>query len=236
MTDSERFFIRADYVANEVRTATPQQDYWNARRIELSTLYQYRVYQIAQKIVRRRAHARVLDVGCGTARKALDLIIPYCEYYCGIDQRSAVEYCKSTIRRDHVEFIVDDLESPKPLAFPAYDVVICADVIEHLASPDRLIAFLRGVLAPEGRLVLSTPERDILYGPDAVRSPNPDHVREWNRAELRKLLSAHGLRVIEQVLVPQFRIRASKVALRLLRQHMSRPIGYWGCQVVICRA
>ncbi len=39
----------------------------------------------------------------------------------------------------------------------SFDVVVAGEVIEHVPHPDLLLAELRRVLAPHGRLVLSTP-------------------------------------------------------------------------------
>jgi SAM-dependent methyltransferase len=229
----QRYFIRADYVTNEVRTAAPEQNYWTPKRIETSTLFQYHVYRRAQRLLRGKPSPRVLDIGCGTARKAVDLLIPLSGYYCGIDQASAIEFCQRTIKAPQAEFLTDNLEDPATRK-GRFDLIICADVIEHLAAPEKLLAFALESLAPDGRLVISTPERDIMRGRDAVRSPNLEHVREWNRSEFRKLLVTEGFRVLSLGLAPQFRIPLSKKGIRMLRSQLGRPIGYWGCQLAVC--
>ena len=38
-----------------------------------------------------------------------------------------------------------------------FDTVICGEFIEHVEEPYRLLRRLRTLLAPEGRLILSTP-------------------------------------------------------------------------------
>ena len=44
------------------------------------------------------------------------------------------------------------------------DVAFCIQVIEHVERPRDFLASIRGLLAPTGRLVLSTPNRnDILF-------------------------------------------------------------------------
>jgi hypothetical protein len=44
---------------------------------------------------------------------------------------------------------------------------------------------------------MSTPERDLVRGPDDLGPPgNPHHVREWNLAELERLLTWAGLQVL----------------------------------------
>ncbi|MBM3748911.1 MAG: class I SAM-dependent methyltransferase, partial [Acidobacteria bacterium] len=44
-----------------------------------------------------------------------------------------------------------------------YDFVVCADVLEHLKAPDRLLAGLPRVMAPGARLAASLPNAVNLY-------------------------------------------------------------------------
>jgi SAM-dependent methyltransferase len=229
-----RYFIRAGYLENPARSAAPDQDYWNARRIEASRLFQYGTYRHARTLLRGRNNARVLDLGCGTALKAAELLIPNCEYYCGMDQLSAVEYSRKMITASNAEFRVDDLESPRAAFDAPFDLIVCADVIEHLQRPEALIRYAASQLSATGRLVVSTPERDVVHGPDVTRSPNLDHVREWNRAELREFLTWCGLEVRSLRLAPQFRLSLSHAGRRLMRGQLRRLRAYWGCQVATC--
>jgi SAM-dependent methyltransferase len=38
-----------------------------------------------------------------------------------------------------------------------YDVVVAADVLEHLRTPERILDQVQAMLAPEGRLIVSVP-------------------------------------------------------------------------------
>lgn len=235
-TRATAHFLPADYEPNRARTADPTSTYWTPRRVETSTLFQYAVYKEARALLRGLPRARVLDIGCGTARKAAELVIPHCAQYVGLDQESAVAYCRGTIRAPNAEFRVADLEHLAPVDAPAFDLVLCADVIEHLDDPTPMLAAARHAIRDGGRLLLSTPERDVLHGRAARRPENPDHVREWNRQELRHYLVSRGFRVVRAHLAPQFRLALSDEGIRLARGVLAHPRAYWACQVALCEA
>jgi hypothetical protein len=70
------------------------------------------------------------------------------------------------------------------------DLVICADVIEHVLDPDELIEFLKGI-RPQF-LILSTPDRDLMYGGRHWGPPtNETHIREWNFDEFHRYIGKH---------------------------------------------
>ncbi|HTZ09776.1 MAG TPA: methyltransferase domain-containing protein, partial [Acidimicrobiales bacterium] len=64
-----------------------------------------------------------------------------------------------------------DLEGLAPVAEGAFDAVVAAHVVEHLANPLRAVQEMERVIAPGGRLVLIVPDRRRTF--DAVREPTP---------------------------------------------------------------
>src|SRR5215831_1019668 len=82
--------------------------------------------------------------------------------------------------------MVSDFANP----LSGFDLVICADVIEHLPEPDGLLRYLQSI-APCW-IVLSTPDRDVVgarYGTMEGPPKNIHHVREWNMPEFRSYIS-----------------------------------------------
>jgi hypothetical protein len=71
------------------------------------------------------------------------------------------------------------------------DLVVCADVIEHVLDPDELVEFIHA-MNPR-YVIFSTPERDLVYSPEDHRRFGPPrnfgHLREWNFQEFRKYIS-----------------------------------------------
>jgi glycosyltransferase involved in cell wall biosynthesis len=75
-------------------------------------------------------------------------------------------------------------------------IIVCSGLIERLPDPAPLLGTLHQLMeyAPVG--IITTPDRDVVRGPDHPASPEGlGSVREWNREEFRVLLEAAGLRV-----------------------------------------
>lgn len=105
----------------------------------------------------------------------------------------------SAYARDHLGFAVHTgtLEGAA-LAGGSFDVVVLADVIEHLYDPAATVREIHRVLAPGGRLLLLTPD----VGSLVARLAGPrwwglldDHYFYFSRRTLRRLLEREGFTV-----------------------------------------
>jgi methionine biosynthesis protein MetW len=152
--------------------------------------------------------ARVLDVGCATGYLAAELTRRGCTVV-GLEAdpvaaAQAAAHCEAVV--------TGDVEAPQPRAETAargpFDVVLCADVLEHLRDPWEVLAWLRTLLAPGGRAVVSLPNiahwtgrRELLRG----RFPQADHglfdrthLRFFTRATGRDLADRAGFALLEE--------------------------------------
>ena len=73
-----------------------------------------------------------------------------------------------------------------PLADGSVDLVVSFETIEHLPAQREMLAEFRRVLAPDGVLVVSSPNRPVYNEAGSVE--NHFHVKELDRAELKALL------------------------------------------------
>jgi len=193
-TNLKTYHIRPGYLHKEVAASAEHGLYWNRARIHASGFHQYQVYRYAMRAIARLGARSVLDVGCGPGTKLVMLhrVFPHVRIT-GVDLPEAIAYCRRT--HDFGDWKVEDFDSAVSSGSGEADLVICSDVIEHLADPDILLDYLKKRCAPGGRIVLSTPERDALNGPQSMAAPNRYHLREWNRAELRSYLLAAGFAI-----------------------------------------
>ncbi len=85
-------------------------------------------------------------------------------------------------------------DEPLPLPDNDFDLVLCAETIEHVRDVQLLLSEARRVLRPGGELALTTPA----HGP-LVRVPEPlsPHIRFFTRRTLRRVLGEHGFEPFE---------------------------------------
>jgi 2-polyprenyl-3-methyl-5-hydroxy-6-metoxy-1,4-benzoquinol methylase len=151
-----------------------------------------------------RPGATVLDLG--TARGALGRALS--ARGCVVDgvelDASSAEIARAHYRRLQTA----DLEQAEiPSLFPGeqYDVVVCADVLEHLRDPERVLAFVPGLLREGGELLVSVPNvgytglvLDLLFGHFEYRPRgllDRTHVRFFTRESVIDLLERAGFGV-----------------------------------------
>ena len=195
-----RFGLPTGYEENPPASADAVgQGFWAEGAVATDVRMQAPVYRWAAEVARTPEVRTVLDVGCGSARKLVDLVAPHA-HVVGCDQASGIRRARR--EAPDLALVEGDLDDPatweRALGHRP-DLVICADVIEHLADPARLLDRLRDLCGPTGLLLLSTPDRSRLDGaPQGGPPRNPRHVREWTAAEMEALLVAHGLGVRER--------------------------------------
>ncbi|HXF53001.1 MAG TPA: methyltransferase domain-containing protein [Hyphomicrobiaceae bacterium] len=225
---ADNYCIKAGYVARTaaVTIETTPGDYWTPQRIHMAAFYQFEVYRRAAGLIEQHGLSTVLDLGAGYPGKIhllghVSLTL--------VDQATLAPI----VARDfpYVEFIADDLERPGKLGRRSFDLVICADVLEHLMDPDPCMELIRS--AAKRFAVLSTPERDVMRGTDCMASPKPEHVREWNAEEFRRYVESRGFNVVSQELLPQGRLsRLERVGAALLGLRGRR---WTACQMIVCQ-
>jgi hypothetical protein len=145
--------------------------------------WQDEVYKKAKEIFVREDLKSVWDVGCGSGFKLM-------KYFCdfktiGTDLEKTVDFLNE-------EYPKREWTTGVPTSA---DMVICADVLEHLIDPDKMMQLI-GSTKPSW-IVLSTPERDRRNVEPRLGPPSHwPHCREWNRAEF-KAYAEDWFRIVE---------------------------------------
>jgi SAM-dependent methyltransferase len=101
---------------------------------------------------------RVLDVGCAGGYLG-EMLAARGYRVTGIDAPGAGRAGFP----ESVELVEADLDLGLPRLSGRFDFVICADVLEHLRRPDRILDEVHGLLAEGGRLIGSLPNSGNAY-------------------------------------------------------------------------
>jgi glycosyltransferase involved in cell wall biosynthesis len=150
--------------------------------------------------LRDRAPGRVLDLGCSDGSLAMVLRGSGHEVT-GVDFE---EHDGVAARVDR--FVEADLDGGIPPAVgDGYDVILAADVLEHVRQPETILAEARDRLAPGGSVIVSVPNFAHWYPRLRVALGRFDydrrgildrgHVRFFTRRSFERLARRQGLRV-----------------------------------------
>lgn len=156
------------------------------------TVWQPDVYRDAGRFADALVAPTIIDIGSGSGEKLAGISAGRTAI--GLDFGSNLEGCRErypTIEwraydaeRDDLPISVDELRGA---------VIVCADVVEHVVRPELLMGQLRHALDHAALVIISTPDRERLWGPHHLGpSPNRMHVREWALDEWTSFVAACG--------------------------------------------
>ena len=239
MSEHTKYCIHSAYIGNPNPAHNRKEDaapYWNDLRIKLSDRHQWSVYRRARKLADQLKLKRVLDVGCGCATKLAKLFGTNFDTV-GVDVEEAIQVCKRLDRPGYYQTIDLSKENANesPLFSEPFDLIICADVIEHLEDPDILMRFIHRNSKPDSRIVLSTPERIAFAGSDSLRPINKEHIREWSLEELREYCTKSSFEVLEQYHVHPFRFAFDKMTYKYWMNQIKTRRPLKSAQLLICK-
>ena len=150
-----------------------------------------------------RPASRILDLGCSGG-----LFAAHARAWG--HQVTGVDYMEIPGVRDRTDhFVRASLEDGIPAAVgDGFDVVVAADVIEHLSRPGHMLREMCRVLRPGGQVLVSVPNfahwyprmrvATGLFGYDRRGILDDTHLRFFTRATLRRLVRASGFDILEE--------------------------------------
>jgi O-antigen biosynthesis protein len=181
---------------------------------------------------------RVLEIGCASGSQTRILSTELdCEVYAIEIEPEAAErarpHCKHLVVGNIETVGRDELAAGEP-----YDVVLCADVLEHLVSPRSALEKVRPLIASGGYLLASIPNVthsalvfEMMSGRFEYRDTgllDATHLRFFDRHGVLKLFEESGFFVesVDCVVIPpaktEFRIEPADSADRFVLNYMRR--------------
>jgi ubiquinone/menaquinone biosynthesis C-methylase UbiE len=136
----------------------------------------------------------VLDLGCGDGRLSAFLRAGALT----AADVSDVPLRRAARRLPDAEVALVGVDEPLPFVDSEFELVLCAETIEHVRDVQLFLSEVRRVLRPGGGLALTTPAWSrwrLLLGFERELDPLSPHVRFFTRHSLSSLLDAMGFTV-----------------------------------------
>ena len=151
------------------------------------------------EFVRGLSGRRALDLGCGDGRLTQELAA---EQLVAADvSEVALERARALLPRAELRALAPGDVLPYPDS--DFDLVLCAETLEHVQDVQWLLSEVRRVLEPRGRLAVTTPAHGRLTGLDVlVRGferrfdPFSPHLRFFTARSLAGALDATGFDLV----------------------------------------
>ncbi|MDR0457685.1 MAG: methyltransferase domain-containing protein, partial [Burkholderiaceae bacterium] len=150
--------------------------------------------------------ARVLDLGCGSG--AIGRFLAQRDGQPAFIDGLTINPAEADRARAHYRRVavadLDQADLTQIFEHGAYDVIVCADVLEHVRQSPRVLRACRDLLAPGGAALLSLPNAgycgliaELMAGEFRYREEgllDATHVRFFTRATLLRFLAENGWR------------------------------------------
>jgi ubiquinone/menaquinone biosynthesis C-methylase UbiE len=167
-------------------------------------------YVLAGELLRGR---KVLDAACGEGFGAFHLAAGACQVTAVDISPETIQHAAARYRRDNLSFQVADCRA-LPFADGQFDCIVSFETLEHLEEQAQMLAEFRRVLAGDGFLLISSPDKAVYSG--QMKNDNPFHVRELYRQELEDLLARE---------FPVVRLLGHKLAFHSMIWQLDEPGG-----------
>lgn len=187
-----------------------------------SPFQRYRVAKVTE-LAEPRPADRVVDLGCGWGTFCFALADGVAAIV-GVDfAEKSIALCRERLEaapKPNVSFVCADAGATG-LPAGGYDLVIAADLFEHLYPDDsaRVAREAYRLLAPGGRLAIWTPHRghilEVLKNRDIVLKRDVTHVDYKSMAAMKRLLSEAGF-TIERAYYAESHVAGLRLAERVL--------------------
>ncbi|GAC1387363.1 MAG: hypothetical protein NVS1B7_1530 [Candidatus Saccharimonadales bacterium] len=151
-----------------------------------------------------KPNSRILDIGCSSGRLGEALIKDKNAYVVGLDlDDDDIELAKKNLNEAHKL----NIEKDKVSHLGKFDMIIMADVIEHLVDPVKALKKIRSLLNPKGELIFSIPNManatvriELLKGHFEYREwglLDRTHLHFYDQDEVNRVFNDAGYNVIQ---------------------------------------
>lgn len=196
-------FYPSDYSAHTAKPALPS--WWHGRVSSPDApppnLWSRSWQHVRQSISwyqfpRWRGDGRVLDIGCGSGGRYLDILKALGWQTFGMDPSPAAVAAARAKGHEVVEGVAEQQGFPDE----SMDVVTLWHALEHTHSPTQALAAAHRVLRRDGLLSLGVPNWNSLhakvFGEHWQSAEPPRHLYQFTKRTLRRYLEQAGFRIV----------------------------------------
>ena len=156
----------------------------------------------------KEAPEQIFEIGCGSGATGIAIKQKFPDVkYIGLDSdKEATDIARTRLDR----VIVSDIERVHLDSFglkkECFDLIICADILEHLYDPWKILFDLRDYLTPDGKILASIPNVqyinhiiNFLHGNwkyDDNGLLDVTHIRFFTLNEIAKMFTGTGYNII----------------------------------------
>jgi len=166
------------------------------------------ILRLIRKRIATDGSLKVLDIGCGSGtllyflKKRLG-----CDVYgIDIDETAIIKGMENLgIKNLYAYSIKGFIEQNPSMKF---DAIIFTELLEHLDDPADFINDIKGILNPNGHIIISVPNRERTVNSEMRTDRPPHHLTKWNKYSLEKFLNSNGFN-ISYIAIPSFSISSS---------------------------
>ena len=150
-------------------------------------------------VLENRKVSTICEVGCGEGEllKIIHAIYPNATLFASDISEAEIAKAEKNSTDMPVNFSIQDAENLKKYASSAFDLVVCCEVLEHLANPEKGLGELFRI--SNKYILLSVPNEPIWRILNMVRGKylrdfgnTPGHINHWNIVQFPQILSTYS--------------------------------------------
>jgi 2-polyprenyl-3-methyl-5-hydroxy-6-metoxy-1,4-benzoquinol methylase len=169
------------YYLDEINTLE-NTHWWHVSKREIIS------YHLNKQIKDSKKKLKILEIGAGTANIS-GRFLDKTEVSVLDVSKTALAYCR---KKDIHNLILADFDKYNTFKKNYYDIIICADVLEHMQNDKKALEKIYQMLNTHGLLVIHVPANPKLF---SYWDKTLDHFRRYDMKNLERMLTESGYKI-----------------------------------------